>query len=819
VRHRLLSIGVISLAGLIAGCGVQEREQGYLQRGLALFDRGDFDGAKLDFKNVLQIDEGQAQAWYGLARVEEKQGDYADAIGAYARVLQLNPTNISAKVRRGILLLASGRADTVRAEVSATLRRKPDDPAALTLRGAVRERQGHLDQAAADYAAVLKADPGQPDALKLLARLKLEQGDPSGARILLHRALAAHPGDVDLETLLAGVYQMQDEPQQARAMLEALVRQQPGVLAHRVSLAHLLVGQGKEDAAERLLREAVAAKPQEPKAKVSLVHLIAQLRGTDAARKALGIFIEEAPEQYALRFELADLERRAGRVEAAEATYREILARAGAWSGPGLSARSQIAVMRLAAGRLEQAQTLCAQVLKEDPANPDGRFVSAAIALRRNEPRQAEADLRALLKDRPASVRARRLLARAYAREKELPLAQKTLEAAIQVAPAAPGAYLQLAELRAADGDPAGALAVLEQLLARLPDNAAAQTAIARIQLEEGRWAALQETATRILRSRPRDALGLYLKGLALQGEDRLRESIPLFEAAHRKAPDVPEPILAVARSDLALNEPKEAEARVRALLARDPGNVAGTVLLGDVYLRMHRPAEAKRQFEQAIRTHPGSPIAYARLATLQSGAGDTGSAIATLRSGVEATGRNGFLLFRLGGALQAAGRDDQAAAAYEEVLSHDPHADAAANNVAMLLAANADGDPQRLRRALRLAKRFKDSRQPFYLDTLGWVYYRLGDLEKAARVLEKAASLAGPTPELQYHLGMTYLKLGEPEKAKRLLARAAAARSPFPGIEEARSALTALDSKAGEGTSRSPVPTPRGPAHASPSA
>jgi tetratricopeptide (TPR) repeat protein len=105
VRHRLLSIGVISLAGLIAGCGVQEREQGYLQRGLALFDRGDFDGAKLDFKNVLQIDEGQAQAWYGLARVEEKQGDYADAIGAYARVLQLNPTNISAKVRRGILPL------------------------------------------------------------------------------------------------------------------------------------------------------------------------------------------------------------------------------------------------------------------------------------------------------------------------------------------------------------------------------------------------------------------------------------------------------------------------------------------------------------------------------------------------------------------------------------------------------------------------------------------------------------------------------------------------------------------------------------------
>jgi len=819
VRHGLLSIGVISLAGLIVGCGVQEREQGYLQRGLALFDRGDFDGAKLDFRSVLQMDEGQAQAWYGLARVEEKQGDYADALGAYARVLELDPTNIAAKVRRGILLLAAGQADTVRAEVSAALRRKPDDPVALALRGALREHQGHLDQAATDYAAALKIDPGQPDALKLLARLKLKQSDPSGARILLSRALTAHPRDVDLKALLAGVYQMQHDPEQARAVIEALVRQQPGVLAYRVSLAHLLVGQGKGDAAEKLLREAVAAKPQDVKAKIGLVHLIAQLRGTDAARKALGIFIEEAPDQYALRFELADLERSAGRVEAAEAVYREILARAGAWSGPRLSARSQIAAMRLAAGRLEQAQILCAQVLKEDPANPDGRFVSAAIALRRNDPQRAEADLRALRKDRPASVRVRRLLARAYAREKEIALAQETLETAIQVAPADTGAYLQLAELRAADGDPAGALAVLEQLLARLPDNATAQKAIARIQLEEGRWAALQETATRILRSQPRDALGLYLKGLALQGEGRLQESIPLFEAAHKKAPNAPEPILAAARSGLALKQPKQAEVRVKALLARDPDNVAATVLLGDIYLSQQRPAEAKRQFEQAIRTHPGSPLAYARLATLQSAVGDNGSAIATLRSGVEATGRNDFLLFRLGGALQMAGLDSQAAAAYEEVLSHAPHADAAANNLAMLLAANAGGDPQGLRRALRLAKRFKDSRQPLYLDTLGWVYYKLGDLEKAARVLEKAASLAGPTPELQYHLGMTYLKLGEPEKAKRLLARAAAARSSFPGIGEARSALTALDSKAGEGTSRSPVLAPPGPAHASPSA
>lgn len=795
MRHRLLSICVISLGGLIAGCGVQDREQGYLQRAMALFDRGDLDRAKLDFKSVLQIDNGQAQAWYGLARVAERQGDFADALGAYTRVLELNSANSSAKVRRGILLLAADQTDTVLAEASAALRGKPDDPVALTLRGAVREHRGHLDQAAADYAAALKSDPAQPDTLKLLARLKLKQGDPSGARVLLHKALAAHPGDLDLKVLLASVFQMQDQPEQARAILEALVRQQPGGLAYRLSLAHLLVGQGKRDAAERLLRAAVAAKPHDPKPKLTLVRLIAQLQGADAARQVLEGFITEALDQYPLRFELANLDRRSGSAQAAEAIYRQIIHRAGGQSGLGLSALGKIAAMRLAAGELTQAEALCTQVLQEDPASPDGLFVKAAIALRRNDAKQAEADLRDLLQRRPASVRALRLLARAYAQEEDIARAQETLESAIQVAPELPEAYLQLAELRGAAGDPQGALQVLGRLLARLPDDVSARRAAARIQLGERDWAGLGNTAAHMLRSRPHDPLGLYLKGLTLQGQNRLQDSVPQFQAALRQAPNAPEPLVAMARSYLAMQQPKEAEVRVKAVLAEDPGNISATVLLGDIYLVRGRQADAQQQFEQAIRIHPESPIGYARLAALQTATGNSDSAIATLRSGVAATGRDRRLLFRLGNALQAADRAHQAAAAYEELLRRDPGADAAANNLAMLLATHMSEDPAALGRALQLAQRFNRSRRPLYLDTLGWVYYRLGKLRQAARVLEKAVCFGDPSPELQYHLGMTYLKLGQPTKARLLLVRATAAPHPFPGIQEARSALAALDS------------------------
>jgi tetratricopeptide (TPR) repeat protein len=60
---------------------------------------------------------------------------------------------------------------------------------------------------------------------------------------------------------------------------------------------------------------------------------------------------------------------------------------------------------------------------------------------------------------------------------------------------------------------------------------------------------------------------------------------------------------------------------------------------------------------------------------------------------------------------------------------------------------------------------------EPFYLDSLGWVYYRLGDLDKAILYLEKAVAIQ-PDVEFIAHLGEVYWKKGEQEKAKEIWQR-----------------------------------------------
>lgn len=78
------------------------------------------------------------------------------------------------------------------------------------------------------------------------------------------------------------------------------------------------------------------------------------------------------------------------------------------------------------------------------------------------------------------------------------------------------------------------------------------------------------------------------------------------------------------------------------------------------------------------------------------------------------------------------------------------------------------------------------------YLDTLAWVYYKKGDLERAhatqQTALEKAlGQLQDPdaNSELQYHMGVIYERLGKRDEAKESYARAIRGRGRYPEASE----------------------------------
>jgi tetratricopeptide (TPR) repeat protein len=101
----------------------------------------------------------------------------------------------------------------------------------------------------------------------------------------------------------------------------------------------------------------------------------------------------------------------------------------------------------------------------------------------------------------------------------------------------------------------------------------------------------------------------------------------------------------------------------------------------------------------------------------------------------------------------------------YQQALAINPDNTLALNNYAYSLAAR----DLRLKEALALAERAVeiDAENASYLDTLGWIHFKMEHLDKAQDLIGQALTLGDPTVVIYDHYGDVYARLGEWETAR----------------------------------------------------
>jgi Flp pilus assembly protein TadD len=127
----------------------------------------------------------------------------------------------------------------------------------------------------------------------------------------------------------------------------------------------------------------------------------------------------------------------------------------------------------------------------------------------------------------------------------------------------------------------------------------------------------------------------------------------------------------------------------------------------------------------------------------------------------------------------------------YTLALKADGNNEIAGNNLAFLLAE----EEKDLNTALgyaQMAQRQKPE-SPAIADTLGWVYYKLGNYQLARNQLQFAAAKEPATPQFQYHLGMIYKSNKQAEEAKAALTRAVSSPANFKEKSLAQASLKEL--------------------------
>ncbi len=155
-----------------------------------------------------------------------------------------------------------------------------------------------------------------------------------------------------------------------------------------------------------------------------------------------------------------------------------------------------------------------------------------------------------------------------------------------------------------------------------------------------------------------------------------------------------------------------------------------------------------------------------------QAGRGKDAAAVARRAFQVaQGTERKVIANLTLATALNTAGDFAGAEATLREILKQTPRNPIALNNLGYFLLER-DERLEEAREMIDQAVKI-DPTNPSFLDSLGWAYYKLGDLAKAELYLKEAARYDSASSTIQEHLGDVYQKLKMPELAKAAWHRA----------------------------------------------
>ncbi|WP_268804413.1 tetratricopeptide repeat protein [Candidatus Thiodiazotropha endoloripes] len=786
LNKTLLTFLACSLLVLGTACSSKEdRKQAYFDRGMELFDQGNYTKARLEFKNVLQIDPKDADGYYMFGLLEEKEENWRKAFSLFFRAVELNPEHQDAQVHLGTIYVLAGETIKALEAAEVVLRITPNHSEALVLRGFALAKSGENDAAIEDVLSAISSDPGNVEAASLLSALYADRGELDRAIKIAKDSLEEHKDRVASYLLLARLYAKANDEDSVIQVLTDLIQSNPNELQHRLHLVSYFKEKGNSELAEGVLRQAVTDLPDSSEAKLALVSYLKSNKNSAAAESLLSDYVAQNPKNNTFKLELAKHHIGLNRKDEAIKVLSDVINQAEL-AEDGLTARTLKASILVKEGSIKQAGQLVEEVLEEDPKYKDALLVRAGIALVSDDPDRGIADLRTLLREDPGHVKAHRLKARSHLKKGEIELARQSLENAVKAQPQETATNFELVQLLIQIGELDDAKVVLQKMRRFAPKEISVLRGLGIVYLKQKNWGELQKIADTLQSEYEAEPLGYYYQGLVEESNGRLEQSVESLTRSLELKPGAIDVLVALAKSYFGLKQVDEALNQVNQAVNTDPKHYLAYNLLGEIHLSQNRLVEADEAFERSLSINEKWPVPYRNLVKVRLMEGKQADAIAMLRRGFQ-NSQDPALGIELANTQDKLGQVDESKRIYQQILDKYPENMLAANNLAMILLR---GEPDQVKQdqALKLVEGFSTSENPIVLDTLGWTHYKRGEMDKAISVLRRALRKNSKIPEIDYHLALAYEQIGDMDAAKTHLDAALASGKPFEGITEAKS-------------------------------
>jgi tetratricopeptide (TPR) repeat protein len=342
--------------------------------------------------------------------------------------------------------------------------------------------------------------------------------------------------------------------------------------------------------------------------------------------------------------------------------------------------------------------------------------------------------------------------------------ADKAIKQAVDLNPMRPGSFFVQGWIREGQNRNAEAIEFYRQHLEVHEGDLATRKRLVQLLAEEKRFGEAHKEATKVASASPRDEFALEVQAdlafkagkgsegsktceklamMSVENTAALFRAVDVLERNGKKDQAVsladrwaktshlPWKDLAPAQARAMVGDWDGATSRVNKIAAAYPDSIQPLLVLGRIHTARKQWKEAEVVWADVAKRFPGRADVHLDLARTR----------------------------------EEQGNDVGAEAAARDALALAPTDPRVLNFLGYLLA-----DHNRsLEEALGLIRRAldKDPNNGAYVDSMGWVYYRLGRLEEARKELERAVTLTGGDPVVHEHLGDVYKDMRLKELAK----------------------------------------------------
>ncbi len=154
-------------AGVNAGFGLGDLSYQLLQTGRAMGSLGEWEAAAEAFKQAVQTNPANADAWAFLSQAQQHLG--LDSQPALSQALALNPDSLVAKVMQALYWQQQGEIDKALPYLKDAAAQEPDNGIWQIDLGNIAAQEGDLQTAFASYQKAVQTEPDNPFYWRVLA--------------------------------------------------------------------------------------------------------------------------------------------------------------------------------------------------------------------------------------------------------------------------------------------------------------------------------------------------------------------------------------------------------------------------------------------------------------------------------------------------------------------------------------------------------------------------------------------------------------------------------------------------------------------------